>query len=132
MVVGDQGMFRRRDLNKRYFLAVGQSGLQVGAFIKWVPLSDKGYQPAAGVIVGSGYRLERFWQFRSIINLGSHFVELYLQPFVSKEFNTFVGPIIPYMAMPVITQTRFAGFADSFDYSGGFGITWRIIFYSFS
>ena len=127
----DQGISTYQNLNKRYFLGIGRSGLQGGAFVKWVPISDDRYWPALGVAVGSGYRVDKFWRFRSMIDLKLHFIALYLQPFISKEFNTVIGPIIPYVALPMITQTRLSGIQTNFMVQAVLGLRGELFFIYF-
>ncbi len=100
----DQGL-SIRSMNIRYFMGIGRSGWQGGTFLKWIPLSDYGYQPAIGINGGIGWRLEKFWKLSSFTDAQSHFLEIYTQPLMSKEFSTIYGPITPYLSTPIVLQT---------------------------
>ena len=89
----DEGFLNRKDINARYFLGVGESGVLVGSFLKWIPFPDYRLQPAMGVSVGLAYQLFKF-------NLNAHYFNFYLRPFLSKEIETVVGKFIPYIAFP--------------------------------
>ncbi len=105
----DQGLLFYRDINVRYFIAMGRSGVQGGSFLKWVPFPDYRYQPAVGMSAGFGYRAANFWDKDKVMSLASHFIELYFHPLVSKEWGTVKGLIVPYVALPLVLQASLDG-----------------------
>ena len=128
----DQGLPKRRDLNKRYFLSMGRLGLQGGALIKWVPVKGyKKYWPAMGVNAGMTYHLEKFWQTSAYTNLKQHFLELTIHPFISKEFNTVIGPVIPYMTFPLLLKVQLATLQTDFILPAALGLRGELFFIYF-
>ncbi len=84
--------YKRQDINLQYQIAGGESGVGIASFLKWVPFPDYKYQPAVGVAVGVGYDL---------YDLKIHSLNLYLRPFLTKEFPTVIGKLNPYLALPL-------------------------------
>lgn len=71
-------------------VGMGEFDVYLGAFVKWVPIPDYESQPAIGVRAGLSYiKVDDFNE-----------TNISLAPFVSKAFETQVGKVVPFAALP--------------------------------
>lgn len=83
------------EMNFRFELGAGTTDVVGGAYLKWVPFPDFEKQPAVGFEVGGHYA-----------HYNSHSeVSIQVVPFASKTFETDVGVITPYAALPFAFAT---------------------------
>ncbi len=84
----DRGL--NSDMNLRFEVGAGTTDMVAAAYVKWVPFPDFEKQPAVGFTVGGQYA-----------HYNSHSeVALRVIPFASKAFETDIGMLTPYAALP--------------------------------
>lgn len=79
------------DFSTRYNLGVGKIDFQLGAGFKWTPIPDFENQPAMGLRLSGWYARQadmNVWTFQ-------------LAPMFSKKFQTDIGLVTPFVAVPV-------------------------------
>ena len=79
------------ETNLRFEAGVGTTDFAVGGYIKWVPYPDFESQPAIGFTFGA--HLARFEDEMEIAGR--------IIPFASKQFETDIGRLTPYAALPI-------------------------------
>jgi hypothetical protein len=79
------------DSNLRFIAGAGTTDVFFAAYAKWVPFPDFEKQPAIGFSAGVQYG-----HYESSNELGLRFI-----PFVSKKFDTEIGELAPYAALPL-------------------------------
>lgn len=94
-------------LNYRAVVGFGNVNYQMQALIKWVPIPDVDSQPAIGLTTGllyANYDIEGS-------NGDDNEFSVRFIPFLSKKFDSAVGPFTPYVAAPLAIRT-FDGDSD--------------------
>lgn len=84
------------ETSARAWLGSGDTDLVIGGTVKWIPIPDYNNQPAVGGRVGAFY-------FR---DGGETYSVFRLDPLVSKKFDTDIGQLTPYAAVPVMFFTH--------------------------
>ena len=79
------------DTNIRGLIGIGDKDFQIGGFYKWVPIPDYDNQPAMGVLTGFSYMSES----------DTNELNVRLQPFISKKFDSNLGEFNSYLALPL-------------------------------
>lgn len=83
------------ELNSQFLIGAGEVDFQLGGFVKWVPFPDIDQQPAIGIKLGG-----LFARFGDQSELS-----LRLSPFASKKFDSEIGMLTPYAALPFGIRT---------------------------
>lgn len=79
------------DTNIRGLIGIGDKDFQIGGFYKWVPIPDYSNQPAMGLLTGFSYMSES----------DTNELNVRLQPFISKKFESNIGEFNSYLALPL-------------------------------
>jgi len=80
------------ETSARLWLGSGDTDLLLGGTVKWIPIPDYNNQPAVGGRVGAFFfrkSSESFTTFR-------------FDPLISKKFETDLGLLTPYAAVPIM------------------------------
>ena len=83
------------ELNAQALLGFGEVDIQLGGFVKWVPIPDYGQQPALGVKLGGLYARQH----------DAHELNFRVSPFLSKSFETNIGIFQPFASLPTGVRT---------------------------
>lgn len=91
---GNIGIFADSGINDEWSwraqLGTGETDFWAGGSAKWVPFPDYGQQPAIGLRVDANFGREG----------DESFTVFRLAPLVSKGFDTEIGRVNPYLALP--------------------------------
>lgn len=80
------------ETSARAWLGSGDTDLLIGGTVKWIPIPDYNNQPAIGGRVGAFF-------FRQSSDSFSVFR---FDPMISKKFETDIGQLTPYAAVPIM------------------------------
>ncbi len=93
--VGRFDTWLTEELNSQVLIGTGEIDFQVGGFVKWVPFPDLEKQPAVGIKAGGLFASTS----------GFNELSLRLSPFASKKFESEIGPLTPFIALPIGIRT---------------------------
>ncbi len=85
------------EFNFRAVIGTGNTDFQIQGLLKWVPIPDYENQPAIGLT--TGFLWARYDSRASRDETENEF-SVRVIPFVSKKFETDIGLITPYVALP--------------------------------
>lgn len=88
------------ELNYRAVLGFGEVSFQMQGLLKWVPIPDIDNQPAIGITTGLLYAKYDTDDSSTANEFSIRFI-----PFLSKKFDSAVGPFTPYVAAPMAIRT---------------------------
>jgi len=80
-----------QETNLRFEAGVGTTDFAAGGYIKWVPFPDYESQPAIGFTFGA-----HLARYEDEMEIAGRFI-----PFASKQFETDMGRVTPYVALPI-------------------------------
>lgn len=85
------------EFNFRAVIGTGNTDFQIQGLLKWVPIPDYENQPAIGL--ATGFLWARYESRASADQTENEF-SVRVIPFISKKFDTDIGPFTPYAALP--------------------------------
>ncbi len=97
------------ELSLRALVGTGDTDLVTGGSVKWVPYPDWENQPALG-----GKASAIFWR-----EANQSYFTYRFEPIVSKKFETKIGTMTPYGALPVMFTTGDGTTVTAFQLAGG-------------
>lgn len=88
------------EFNYRAVVGFGEVNFQMQGLIKWVPIPDIDNQPAIGFTTGFLYA-----KYDTDSSSTENEFSIRFIPFLSKKFDSAVGPFTPYVAFPMAVRT---------------------------
>lgn len=88
------------EFNYRAVVGFGEVTFQMQGLLKWVPIPDIDNQPAIGITTGFLYAKYDTDESSTANEFSIRFI-----PFLSKKFDSAVGPFTPYVAVPMAIRT---------------------------
>ena len=85
------------EFNFRAVIGTGNTDFQIQGLLKWVPIPDYESQPAIGLTTGF---LWARYESRASRNETENEFSVRVIPFMSKKFDSEIGPFTPYVALP--------------------------------
>lgn len=94
--VGRFGMSLTPGTEAQAEISFGSHLLNFNTSVKWVPFPDVKSQPALGLKIGAN-----FFNYKS-----TDIFSIHLTPFISKNFQSSIGPWTPYIAIPLVVPLK--------------------------